>query len=230
MKVPFPINENAILSKRVPVRPSTGGPAPSSARAGPAADRRRPLCYSGYVADEAITSAYERFIEPVDLAAVIVTCASGTERAGCLVTFSSPCSIDPPRYAVWLSHRNRTYRVAREADELLVHLLTRADLPLAEYFGGVSGMREDKFARVPWTEHEGLPLLSTHGGWLRGRVLSRGPGREETGADHTCFVLEPLAAGPAATAAADGQDGQAAARPLRVSDLSHVTPGQPAGE
>lgn len=180
------------------------------------------------MADEAITSAYQRLIEPVDPVAVIVTCASGTERAGCLVTFSSPCSIDPPRYAVWLSHRNRTYRVALETDELLVHLLTHADLPLAEYFGGVTGMREDKFARVPWTEYQGLPRLETQGGWLRGRVLSRGPGRDETGADHTCFVLEPLAAGPAAPTAAAGD--HAAARPLRMSDLRHVTPGQPGGE
>lgn len=177
--------------------------------------------------DKAITDAYERVIEPVDPAAVIVTCARGTERAGCLVTFNSPCSIAPPRYAVWLSHRNRTYRVALEADELLVHLLTHADLPLAEYFGGVTGMREDKFARVPWTEYEGLPLLDSHGGWLRGRILSRGPGRDETGADHTCFVLEPLAAEPAPAPTAGAQ---AAARPLRMSDLRHVVPGQPGGE
>ena len=164
--------------------------------------------------------AYERVIEPVDPAAVIVTCASGGDKAGCLVTFNAPCSLEPPRYAVWLSHRNRTYRVALEADQLIVHVLTLADLPLAEWFGGVSGMYEDKFARVPWSDRDGAPLLRVNGGWLRGRILSRVPGREETGGDHTCFVLAPVAAG----------GGDAGGRPLRSSDVRHIRPGQPGGE
>ena len=44
---------------------------------------------------QALKEAYERVIEPVDPVAVIVTCASGVDKAGCLVTFSAPCSIDP---------------------------------------------------------------------------------------------------------------------------------------
>jgi flavin reductase (DIM6/NTAB) family NADH-FMN oxidoreductase RutF len=167
-----------------------------------------------------IKDAYEQVIAPVDPIAVIVTCASREERAGCLVTFNAPCSIEPPRYAVWLSHRNHTYRVALGADELIVHMLTHADLPLAEFFGGVSGMREDKFARVPWTDRGGLPLLGVTGGWLRGRILSRVPGREETGGDHTCFVLEPTAA----------EGGTGDGRPLRLSDVHHIRPGQSGGE
>jgi flavin reductase (DIM6/NTAB) family NADH-FMN oxidoreductase RutF len=163
--------------------------------------------------------AYQRVIEPVDPAAVIVTCASDGHRAGCLVTFNGPCSIEPPRYAVWLSHRNHTYRVALEANELIVHMLTPADLPLAEVFGGVSGLDEDKFGRVPWRDCGGTPLLPASGGWLRGRIRSRVPGREETGGDHTCFVLAPLAA-------AGGGSG----RPLRMSDVRHIRPGQPGGE
>ncbi len=164
--------------------------------------------------------AYERLIEPVDPVAVIVTCASGRDKAGCLVTFNAPCSIEPPRYAVWLSHRNHTYRVALEAGQLIVHMLTLADLPLAERFGGVSGMYEDKFAQVPWSDCGGTPLLSVTGGWLRGRILSRVPGREQTGGDHTCFVLAPVAAG----------GGNGGARPLRLSDVRHIHPGQPGGE
>jgi flavin reductase (DIM6/NTAB) family NADH-FMN oxidoreductase RutF len=169
---------------------------------------------------QALKDAYERVIGPVDPAAVIVTCASGGDKAGCLVTYNVPCSVEPPRYAVWLAHRNHTYRVALSADELIVHMLTPADLPLAELFGGVSGMREDKFARVPWTDQGGLPLLETGGGWLRGRILSRVPGREETGGDHTCFVLEPTAAD------GGGRDGAL----LRHSDVRYIHPGQPGGE
>lgn len=163
-----------------------------------------------------VRAEYERVIAAADPAAVIVTTASGGEMAGCLVTFNSPCSIEPPRYAVWLSHRNHTYRVALRADTLLVHMLTREDLPTAEFFGGVSGMREDKFSRIPWRDYDGIPLLNVSGGWLRGRVLSRIP----TDGDHTCFVLSPVAVG------GGGGDG----RPLRMSDLGHITPGQPPGE
>ena len=169
---------------------------------------------------QAVRDAYERVIEPVDPVAVIVTCASGGDKAGCLVTFSGPCSIEPPRYAVWLSHPNHTYQVALGANELIVHMLTADDLPLAEVFGGVSGLNEDKFARVPWSDRGGAPLLRATGGWLRGRILSRVPGREETGGDHTCFVLAPVAA----------EGGSGASRPLRMSDVRHINPGQPAGE
>jgi flavin reductase (DIM6/NTAB) family NADH-FMN oxidoreductase RutF len=168
---------------------------------------------------EAVKDAYERVVGPVDPVAVIVTCASGGDLAGCLVTYSVPCSVDPPRYAVWLAHRNHTYDVARRASELIVHMLTPADLLLAELFGGVSGVHEDKFARVPWTDRGGIPLLSVSGGWLRGRILSRVPGRDETGGDHTCFVLEPTAA-----------HGGGSGRPLRHSDVRHIRPGQPGGE
>jgi flavin reductase (DIM6/NTAB) family NADH-FMN oxidoreductase RutF len=168
----------------------------------------------------AIKEAYEQVIEQVDPVAVIVTCASGQDRAGCLVTFSGPCSIEPPRYAVWLSHRNHTYRVALGAGELIVHMLTPADLPLAEFFGGTSGVYEDKFARVPWSDCGGTPLLRVSGGWLRGRIVARGPGREETGGDHTCFVLAPVDAG----------GGSGSGGPLRLSDVRHIQPGQPAGE
>jgi flavin reductase (DIM6/NTAB) family NADH-FMN oxidoreductase RutF len=169
---------------------------------------------------KAIRDAYEQVIEPVDPVAVIVTCAGGGDKAGCLVTFNAPCSIEPPRYAVWLSHRNHTYRVALCADELIVHMLTHADLPLAEFFGGVSGMYQDKFTQVPWSDCGGTPLLPVSGGWLRGRILSRVPGGQETGGDHTCFVVAPTAAG----------GGSGSSRPLRLSDVHHIHPGQPVGE
>jgi flavin reductase (DIM6/NTAB) family NADH-FMN oxidoreductase RutF len=178
---------------------------------------------SGDFPGKAVKDAYERVIEPVDPAAVIVTCVSCGGKAGCLVTFSGPCSIDPPRYAVWLSHLNRTYRVALGAEELIVHMLTPADLPLAELFGGVSGVHEDKFAWVPWSDSDGIPLLPVSGGWLRGQILSRVPGQKEMGGDHTCFVLAPTAAGGGE--GAGGTSGR-----LRLSDVRHIRPGQPGGE
>jgi flavin reductase (DIM6/NTAB) family NADH-FMN oxidoreductase RutF len=160
-------------------------------------------------------TAYNWVIEPLDPPALIVTAAAGGELAGCLVTFSSPCSIDPPLHAVWLSHPNHTYRVALRSRALILHVLTREDLELAELFGGVSGNREDKFARASWSLCEGTPLLSVGGGWLRGRVVSR-----TTTGDHTCFVVSPDVTGAGAARGGIRQS-------LRLSDVRHIRPGNP---
>ena len=79
---------------------------------------------------------------------------------------------------------------------------------------------------MPWSDSGGTPLLEVSGGWLRGRILSRVPGREETGGDHTCFVLAPTAAGGSGAAGGSKESG----RPLRMSDVQHIRPGQPAGQ
>lgn len=121
---------------------------------------------------------------------LVVTAASGGRRAGCLVGFAAQCSISPPRFVVWLSHRNHTLRVAREAEVLGVHLLSTADLELAELFGSRCGEEVDKFAEVPWHEGPGgVPLLDDCPRWFVGRVLERfGSG------DHDGFLLEPVGA------------------------------------
>src|SRR2546421_12448508 len=80
----------------------------------------------------------------------VVTATAGTERSGCLVGFSSQCSIHPVRFVVWISKANHTYGVARAADCLAVHLLTREQHDLADLFGGRTGDRIDKCAQSPW--------------------------------------------------------------------------------
>ncbi|WP_206328591.1 flavin reductase, partial [Streptomyces sp. Tu 4128] len=81
-------------------------------------------------------AAMDVFLHRLDPDMCVVTAAAGGERAGCLVGFSSQCSIDPIRYVVWLSEVNRTYRVASSADVLAVHLLARDQRGTAELFGG----------------------------------------------------------------------------------------------
>src|SRR5436309_11032282 len=77
---------------------------------------------------------------------LIVTTAAGGERSGCLVGFHTQCSIDPPRWAVWISKENRTYRVAQGATTLAVHFPSVDDRELAELFGEETGDEVDKFA------------------------------------------------------------------------------------
>src|SRR3954451_14252328 len=90
----------------------------------------------------------------------IVTTVSGGERAGCLVGFHAQCSIDPPRYVVWLSKANHTYRIALLAGHMAVPFLDEADHDLAELFGGSTGDEVDKLARCDWEGGpDGVPLL-----------------------------------------------------------------------
>lgn len=125
---------------------------------------------------------------------MIVTAASDEERAGCLVGFAAQCSIDPLRFMVWISKKNRTYRVAMGSPVLNVHFPSSADRRLAELFGGETGDTVDKFARCRWREGpSGVPVLDDCTRWFAGRVLEH-----LDGGDHMGFMMEPVegAVGP----------------------------------
>lgn len=120
----------------------------------------------------------------------IVTAAARGERAGCLVGFSSQCSIDPELYMVWLSDKNRTFRIAASADHLAVHFPTPEHWELAELFGTETGDAVDKFEQCTWHDGPGgVPLLDDIPDWFVGRVHTR----SATG-DHSAHLLEPIEA------------------------------------
>ena len=126
----------------------------------------------------------------LDYPMMIVTAAAGTNRAGCLVGFATQCSIDPPRFAVWISRKNHTFRVARDAPVLAVHILSEADRPLAELFGGMTGDEVDKFARCRWRDGpQGVPVLEECARWFVGEVIEQFPTE-----DHVGFLLAPITA------------------------------------
>lgn len=126
----------------------------------------------------------------LDYYMLVVTTVSGSERAGCLVGFATQCSIDPPRFLVCLSDKNRTTRVAAGAEALAVHFLPRTADALAELFGSVTGDDTDKFTRCRWHPGPGgLPLLDECGRWFAGRILDR----RRLG-DHIGHLLDPFAA------------------------------------
>lgn len=137
--------------------------------------------------DRLDTSEFDAFVEGLDYPMFIVTAASAGERAGCLVGFSSQVSIDPPRMLVCLSVQNHTYRVARNADMLVVHVIGPDQRDLAELFGGVSGDDVDKFTRCSWRLGPGdVPLLEDCPRRIVGRVL-----RRTLFGDHVGFLLDP---------------------------------------
>ena len=135
---------------------------------------------------------FKTLVSHFDNQMLIVTVASGGETSGCLVGFATQCSIDPPRLLVCLSKRNHTYRVAINAETLVVHVLRLADLPVARHFGELTGDEVDKFAEVEWTPGpDGAPVLRGLD-WLAGRVIEH----HDLG-DHVGFALEAL--GPGST-------------------------------
>jgi len=137
-------------------------------------------------------------VADLDYPMFIVTVAAGEERAGCLVGFATQCSITPPRFLVCLSDKNRTFRVAQDAELLVVHLVPAEAGDLAELFGSETGDDIDKFARCAWSPGPGgTPVLDACGNWFAGRILERVPA-----GDHWAFLLDPVAA------ASDGSEEQ----------------------
>jgi flavin reductase (DIM6/NTAB) family NADH-FMN oxidoreductase RutF len=139
---------------------------------------------------DAVQQVFDTLAGDLEYPMFIVTVARDGERSGCLVGFSTQCSIDPPRFIVCLSVNNHTHGLARDADALAVHLVPADADDLVELFGGETGDDIDKFERCDWHEGpEGLPILDGCGSWFAGRVVVR-----VEGGDHDAFMLEAFAA------------------------------------
>ena len=133
-------------------------------------------------------STFDDFISRVDHPMLLVTTVAGDVHAGCLVGFHSQCSIDPSRYAVWLSKANRTFRIGVLAEVFALHFLEEEDRDLAGLFGTVTGDEDDKFAHCEWTPgFGGVRLLDG----CRARVSARRVALYDDGGDHACLVLAP---------------------------------------
>ena len=133
--------------------------------------------------------AFSDLVGDLDYPMMIVTAAARGERAGCLVGFATQCSIDPPRFAVWISRKNHTFGIASEAGVLAVHFLSAADRALAELFGGSTGDDVDKFSRCRWRDGPGgVPVLDDCERWFAGEVIEQLPTE-----DHVGFLLMPIA-------------------------------------
>jgi flavin reductase (DIM6/NTAB) family NADH-FMN oxidoreductase RutF len=132
--------------------------------------------------------SFTRFSAKLNYPMYIVTTSDGRERAGCLVGFATQCSIHPPRFIVCISKKNRTFRVVRHSETVVVHLVPHDCLELAELFGSETGDRVDKFERCDWRAGPGgAPILELCSDWFAARIEDRiDPG------DHVTLLLEPL--------------------------------------
>jgi flavin reductase (DIM6/NTAB) family NADH-FMN oxidoreductase RutF len=160
-----------------------------------------------------VTDTFIAITGRLDVPMLLVTTAADGERAGCLVGFSTQCSIDPPRFIACLSDKNRTQQVAARADALAVHFLPAGATGLAKLFGAETGDEIDKFSKCRWHPGPlGLPIIDECGRWFVGRIVER-----QTLGDHVAFVLDPVAASD------DGCSDH-----LTFSEVKHLDPGHDA--
>ena len=132
-------------------------------------------------------SAFEQIAAAVDPPMVIVTARAGDEIDGCLVGFSTQCSIDPARYLVCLSKSNRTYELASKASALVVHMLhdDPVGLWLARLFGEVTAYEVDKMSMCAWEPGlDGTPVIAGCD-WFAGPIRNR----VDLG-DHVAYSLD----------------------------------------
>jgi flavin reductase (DIM6/NTAB) family NADH-FMN oxidoreductase RutF len=158
---------------------------------------------------------FDGFVSQLDNSLAVVTTAADDQLAGCVVGFHTQCSIEPRRYAVWISKANLTYRVSLFATHFAVHLLAESDRSLLQLFGGTSGDRTEKFALCEWAPGPGgVPLL----GSCPTRAVLEITSRWDDGGDHACFVGNPILSE------------WTEATPMRVSQSGRTEAGHEAGD
>jgi flavin reductase (DIM6/NTAB) family NADH-FMN oxidoreductase RutF len=117
----------------------------------------------------------------------IVTAANGVERSGCLVGYWTQCSTDPVRCVVMLSKEDHTYRVARFAPTLAVHVLRDGDQVLAERFRSDTGEDDDQFTGLAWNVGPGGAPVLEGVDWFAGTV-----GQVYDVGDHVAVIIDVL--------------------------------------
>jgi len=163
-----------------------------------------------------MSRTFDAIMGSLDARMAVVTTADARERAGCLVGFHVQSSIDPPRYTIWLSKANHTYRVGLRATHFGIHFLTTDDLEVAELFGTRTGETVDKFRDLPLgTGAGGVPVLRR----CPHRLIVRRIAQLDDGGDHVCITTEPVE-----------EHSTGRFTPLRLSDVQHLQPGHDADE
>lgn len=137
-----------------------------------------------------VTDSFAELGDHLDYPMFIVTTSAEGRRAGCLVGFCTQCSIDPPRFAVFLSNKNFTFRVTARAEAAAVHVVPRAASELARLFGENTGDDLDKFDHCEWAPGpHGIPVLTACPDRFVGRIVGR---VSVPGGDHEGFILAPV--------------------------------------
>lgn len=118
----------------------------------------------------------------------VVTTQADGHPAGCLVSFATQTSVQPPSFMVGLPRSTGTSEVASRSEHLAVHVLSQRQHVLAELFGSQTEEEVNKFARCSWRPGPcGMPILDDAAAWFIGRTASR----SDVG-DYVAYLLEPV--------------------------------------
>jgi flavin reductase (DIM6/NTAB) family NADH-FMN oxidoreductase RutF len=158
-------------------------------------------------------AAVDDFLASLNYPLLVVTTANSQTRAGCLVGFATQCSVEPLLLLVCVSDKNRTCRVAEDAEGLAIHAISENERDLAELFGGETGDEIDKFEHCEWSAGPlNLPILDRAAGWIAATI----EGRFEAG-DHVAHLVQPVEA-----------ELRRSFEPLRTRSGAEIDPGHDA--
>jgi flavin reductase (DIM6/NTAB) family NADH-FMN oxidoreductase RutF len=158
---------------------------------------------------DVVNEPFEDLMAMLDYPALVVTTQAAGQPAGCLVSFTTRTSVEPPRFLVGVAKSSHTFAVASRSQHLAVHVLSRRHRALAELFGGQTGHQINKFDRCSWRAGpQGMPMLDDAIAWFVGRTVNW-----IDAGDHVAYLLEPVA-----TWAPEPSDED----PLYLSDIDDI--------
>ena len=106
-----------------------------------------------------------------------------------VVTFITPCSLNPPRLVVCTPNDSLTNEVIEQSRALAVHPLARGQEDWITHFSQ-SARDVSKFESVKWRPGvTGSPILEDAVGYVEGEVIGSMPA-----GDHTVRMMEPVGA------------------------------------
>ena len=159
---------------------------------------------------------FDDLMAMLDSPVFVVTTQADGQPSGCLISFATQTSVQPPSFMVVLPRGAGTCEAARQNAHLAVHVLPQHNVALAELFDSETDDEADKFARCSWRGGpNGMPILDEAIAWFVGRTAHW----IDIG-DHVAFIVEPVA----------GWVPQSDEDVLYLSDLDDLEPGHEAPE
>lgn len=157
---------------------------------------------------------FDDLMAMLDGPAYVVTTQADGQPSGCLVSFATQTSVQPPSFMIVVPRNSHTREVASRSEHLAVHVLSQRDVVLAELFGSQTDDQNNKFDRCSWRAGpQGMPILDEAVAWFIGRTVYW----IDIG-DHVAYILEPVA----------GWAPECSEDLLYLSDLNDLGPAQKA--
>jgi flavin reductase (DIM6/NTAB) family NADH-FMN oxidoreductase RutF len=138
---------------------------------------------------EVVDESFEEFTGMLDSPVYVVTTQADGHPSGCLVSFATQTSVQPPSFMVVLPRSGDTREAANRSEYLAVHVLPHRNVALAELFDSQTDVQANRFDHCSWRAGPaGMPILDEAIAWFVGRTAHW----IEIG-DHVAYLLEPVA-------------------------------------